>query len=180
MLQNIKILIKRSPDRSIEMIEDLQELTRYMVYEYAESQKKVNLAKEINFLKSYTNLVKKVHGEIIDFKEHKYNPNLEIAPMILIIFMENAIKHGEHKDFPIVCEIKEQNGWLDFLVKNKIALYSDSYDTNLAVPPAKEYSGIGIKLTRKRLKEIYPNNKYALSIESKEGFYSVHLKLLLI
>ena len=101
----------------------------------------------------------------IIFEDNTENRNLEIAPMILIPFVENAFKHGNLKDFPLKISIGINGNQLLFHQKNKI---SKSRKDNS--------SGIGIENVKKRLSIIY-SEKHTLEILNNEEFYEVNLKI---
>ena len=96
--------------------------------------------------------------------------DLQIAPMLLIPFIENSFKHGlGETDTPFVhirMEILSKS--LDFEVSNS---RSRKDDTGL-----EQKGGIGIDNTRQRLDLLYPG-RYRLEIEEKEHTFTVRLTL---
>ena len=75
-------------------IEQLSSLLRYMLYE-ANSQK-VQLQKEVDYLDNYIRLqMLRFSDDVeLEFNKSEFASNTHIAPMLLIVLVENAFKHG--------------------------------------------------------------------------------------
>ncbi|MBQ1752685.1 MAG: histidine kinase, partial [Paludibacteraceae bacterium] len=100
----------------------LSDMLRYVLYE--SNNEALPLSKEINFIKSYTELMKIRYQGVVSIKEY-YCQNchgMEIAPMMFIALVENAFKHGistiepsfvhiniDVKDRSIVCQVENSN-----------------------------------------------------------------------
>jgi len=150
----------------------LAELMRYMVYETNED--KVLIEKEIHHLKNFIQVYQlrmseddEVH---IDFETIGDTKAVKISPMLLIPFVENAIKHGVDSQkksiINIFIEVKQHK--LYFKVINTIhKTPSDIVDDS---------SGFGLDNLKKRLSVLYPN---AHTIETKieEGCFIALLSL---
>ncbi len=97
------------------------------------------------------------------------NMELEIEPMILIPFIENAFKHGMSTitNPEIEIELSVKSGELHFLVRNRF---------NPDIKPSDDSSGIGLENVKKRLFFLYPNS-HELKIQGKEGWFSIDLKI---
>lgn len=144
-------------------------LTKYM-YTNAERDK-VPLRAEIDYIRQYIELQKnrlnehtRVHFTLQSVNEQ---PDISIAPMILITFVENALKYGvsAHQDSDIHIDIHVDGSQLKFTAQNPIILR-----------PTKEKSGFGIANCRKRLNLLYPN-RHTLEIKEQQDVYSVSLTL---
>ncbi len=144
-------------------------LTKYM-YTNAEKDK-VLLRAEIDYICQYIELQKnrmnehtRVHFSIESRNE---NPNAVIAPMILITFVENALKYGvsSHTESDIYIAIKTDSNWLHFKAQNQVV-----------VRPTKEKSGFGIINCRKRLNLLYPD-RHRLEIQEQQDLYLVTLTI---
>ena len=103
----------------------------------------------------------------LKFEKNINNPKLEIAPLLLIVFIENAFKHG--------IETAENSAFLNIsLVCNEKELYfscENSFDEeNTNIP------GIGIANLKKRLDLLYPN-KHSLKLSSENHIFKAELKL---
>lgn len=93
--------------------------------------------------------------------------NRKIVPLILITFVENAIKHGKLNDemHPILVRIMVEGKHLELFVENQ-----------KQGGPKDETSGIGLINTRKRLEMVYPN-RHTLEITDKPDYFAVKLKI---
>ncbi len=91
----------------------------------------------------------------------------KIVPLLLITFVENAIKHGvlNEPQNPILVKISIENNSLNLFVKNKKQLGIKD-----------ETSGIGLQNTIKRLKLVYPQN-HKLEINDLPKSYSANLTI---
>jgi LytS/YehU family sensor histidine kinase len=148
-------------------IAKLAELMRYMVYETNED--KVPLEKEIHHLKNFIQVYQlRIADEdevYINFKIEGNVKGVPISPMLLIPFVENAIKHGIDPKTKSLIDISlgvEQN-ILSFKVTNTI----HQGITGLTNEP----SGFGLDNLKKRLSILYPN---AHTLETKEENYRLN------
>ena len=94
---------------------------------------------------------------------------LEIAPLLLIPFIENAFKHGVNPEQDCVIKIllKIEHGDLHLSVFNR------KVETEKTI---RETTGLGIENTRQRLKLIYPN-KHTITIEETVNEFTVLLDI---
>jgi two-component system LytT family sensor kinase len=90
----------------------------------------------------------------------------QIAPLILMTFVENVFKYGisNHESSPVTIKISADEKTITFFSENKIF----DHQRNI------ERTGIGIANTRQRLEHIYPN-RHLLNIATENGIYSVIL-----
>ena len=164
---------KKLPDLMIR----LSDLLRYSLYET--QQEKVPLQDEIDYLKNYIELEKIRLEENLDVAFHvdvRNSEKFQIAPLLFIIFIENAFKHARNiVDEPVFIAISiavSEDGILKLNVKNNYNANAQNSFTN--------EKGIGLENVKKRLSVIYPNEKHVLEIYQEEGFYNVALTLHLI
>ena len=152
----------------------LSDLLRYSIYDAKELF--VPLQAEVAYINNYIDFEKIRIGERLQLTasiEPVTDPTVMIAPMLLIVFIENAFKHSKNTiDNKIFIEIalKRWGDLILFSVKNShsgIKAQNSMSGTN---------SGLGLVNVRKRLQLLY-GGAYDLKIENKEGFYSVMLQL---
>lgn len=162
--------IENSPKTS-EIILELSSVLRYMLYDCRE--KYVSLEKEIEQLRNFTRLSQlqiEERGEV-EFTTHNMLPGFRIAPLILIVFIENAFKHSQSAQsdqIRIEIDIRLlEEGKLEFMCRNNYQ--ATEFTDNHA-------GGIGMENVRKRLKLLYPE-AHELSIEQTEDLYEVRLSL---
>jgi len=167
-LNNIHSLVDINTNEAKEAIIKLSRMMRYLLYET--DTEKTTLRKEIEFLESYINLMKLRFSEKvrISLKLPTVIPEKTIPPFLFISLIENAFKHGvsyrEESFIDINLMIADER--LLLVVMNSKA------DNN----PIKEYSGIGLDNTRKRLALIYGSN-YHFDIIDKESLFTVNLSI---
>lgn len=163
---------KNEDQETADIIEELANMMRYMLYE--SNVHKIALEKEIQYLQSFVNLQKKrLSSEVlpyISFDVVGSITNYQIAPLLLIPFVENAFKHGVRMGNATFINIRlEVTPHLAFFeVKNSISKNSNELES--------QYGGVGLENVKKRLDLLYPN-LYELAIKEEEKEFSVALKL---
>ncbi len=154
----------------------LSDLLRYSLYDTKEAL--VPLQKELNYLDNYIALerIRLEDQTEITMHIHGATDGLMIAPMLLIVFVENAFKHLEtsiHGVNNVTIGIKIIDNRLDFTCVN-----SKNDTIQLEENLESGRSGIGLVNAKKRLLLIYPD-KHILTISSDKEVYSVDLKMTL-
>ena len=151
-----------------EIILKLSNLLDYILYQV--NKPRVRLKDEVMHIKEYVELEKFRFEDTLKvaFESDEINNETQIAPMLLIPFIENAFKHGSIAD-----------GYLNIDIK--IHLHEDSFDfsvINSFISNNKDYNenGIGIENIRKRLDLHYSNN-YKLEHKTVDNKYRVHLSI---
>lgn len=169
-LNNLYAYSLEGSEKTPEIILELSGLLRYMLYECKEEY--VSLRKEVEQLKNFIDLNElqiEDRGRVI-FNEKGINDQFKIAPLILIVFIENAFKHSvssQSEDIFIEVNIDLQEGVLKFNCKN-------SYSGNSNVDSLAK--GIGLANVTKRLDLIY-ENQYTLNFNEQEEIYEVNLEI---
>ncbi|MEL6975542.1 MAG: histidine kinase [Bacteroidota bacterium] len=171
-LNNLYSYALEGSSKTPEIILELSGLLRYMLYECKE--KFVPLDKEIKQLHNFIKLNKLQIEDrgVVNFSVHKINSDYKIAPLILIVFIENAFKHsqaGQSENIAIAITIKMTGNNLHFHCTNNYEA-SEGLDTVAA--------GIGLANVRKRLDLLYPND-YTLTITEDENQYTADLTITL-
>lgn len=166
-LNNIYSLAYQKSDATPNAILKLSEIMRYMLYESNDT--KVDLEKEITYLKSFIELQKlrfKGDAQVVLEVEGQIE-KLKIVPLLLISFVENAFKHGlaTDKQNPIYINISVFEDNMLFTIKNKKNLQNKD-----------QTGGIGMANVVRRLDLTYPE-KYKLSVENREHDYFSELYL---
>ncbi|MDD4150139.1 MAG: histidine kinase, partial [Bacteroidales bacterium] len=170
ILNNIYIQTRIEPKKSSEMILKLSDLLRYQLYEC--SQDKVMLKAEVEYLRNYVELQKMRIAKVdIKFEQNGSFKGLMVYPFMFIPFLENAFKHGissKNVDnfIHIFVEIVEK--YVIFAVKNS------KNDTKPSL--GKKQGGIGLINIERRLELLYKDN-YELTVEDREEYYYVKLKI---
>ncbi|WP_247044213.1 sensor histidine kinase [Allomuricauda sp. F6463D] len=169
-LNNLYSYALQESPKTPEIILEMSGVLRYMLYESKEQF--VPLKKELEQLNNFILLYKlqiEDRGEV-HFDVDKIEDEYKIAPLILIVFIENAFKHsqsGQSTDIKIDISVKLKNDTLEFLCKN-------NYEPGFSLDSVAK--GIGLKNVKKRLEILYPK-KYILQIDEADKSYTVYLKL---
>ncbi len=168
-LNNIHAQIDIDTKDAQSSIVTLSKMMRYLLYESDRGD--TTLKKEIEFLKSYVELMKlRVHEEVsIDLKITVVDEDIKLQPFLFISFIENAFKHGisyNEKSF-IKIELKQNIEFIEFSCVNSLSVQ------NKITNP---YSGVGLDNIKKRLNLLY-NNEYQLIIDELDSEFKVLLKI---
>ena len=164
-LNNIYSLVYQNSDKALPAIEELSKLLRYTTKDLEKDV--ISLDKEIGYIDSLTALEKLriKNPELLIIEKNINYPNLNISPMILVPFVENAFKHGDFRNKGFEMKLSDENQIVHFyLLNNKKEQMKDSL------------SGIGIENVKKRLEILYPK-KYELNIKNSETEFIVDLKI---
>ncbi|MDC1161980.1 histidine kinase [Tenacibaculum sp.] len=172
-LNNLYGLSVIKSDKLPNLMLKLSDLLRYSLYETKETF--VALEKEIQYLENYVSL-EKIRLEdraTIEFVKKGDAASKIIAPMLLIVFVENAFKHlgisSQGKSNVIVTvEVEEKK--MKFRCNNSIDNQVKEEDLE------KGKSGIGLQNAKKRLELMY-SEKYELDIKQNKENYMVELIL---
>ena len=145
------------------------DLLRYNTYDSSEDF--VDVEKEIEYLHNYIKIQKLrlSEGSSISFNEERdENVSVQIAPMILIPFVENAFKHGRSPEgtVDITANIRVSASEINFSIINKLFVSGTKDSAH----------GIGIQNVKTRLQLIY-GPKHHLEIQETETDYRVDLKI---
>ncbi len=170
-LNNIYSLVMLKDERASAAVLKLSELMRYQLEQ--SNNEKVALDKEIRFIENYVELqgIRLSEKACIEFKCENKNPQAQIAPLVLITFIENAFKHGisTHEKSKIKIELLSESNHLQLLVNNQIF-------QNLK---EEAPSGLGLENVKRRLQLAYPD-KHHLTINKSESSFEVLLKINLV
>lgn len=168
-LNNIHALVDIDPERAKTTIVELSKMMRHILYEG--SKKLIPLTREVEFLNLYVQLMRlrytrKVH---INVDVPPQLPELKLPPLMLIIFVENAFKHGISYREESFIDIKLR-------VENKRLLFSCCNSKPTQVQRTNEKGGMGLQNVRQRLELLYDDD-YTLDISDNEKTYEVKLDI---
>ncbi|QEC44836.1 sensor histidine kinase [Pseudobacter ginsenosidimutans] len=172
-LNNIYGISLTRHDKVPPLLLKLSDLLRYSVYDAKEQF--VLLKHELDYIQNYIEFEKIRVGEKLLLYveiEPNINPEIRIAPLLLIVFIENAFKHAKNttnQEIQISMQLKTWKDTILFAVWN-------SNSNNQGSTMLNSHSGFGLESVRKRLALLYPG-EYDLSIEDKDNSYSVMLQL---
>lgn len=169
-LNNIYALTLKKSDQAPEVVLKLSEMMRFMLYECNEEY--VALTKEIIALKNYIDLESLRIKDKIDlaFEINGSPDNKQIAPLILLTFLENSFKHGVKNAIGgamihIKLDIKDES--LVFEIQNNKSKVSQEISKSKS-------GGVGLVNVKRRLELIYPG-RHKLSIQENKELFSIYL-----
>ncbi len=168
MLNNLYGLVSKDAGKAQELILKLSDMMRYSIYQGGKEM--VTLKDEVDYLKNYIELHKmRYHKNIVINFNCDFDENQKVAPLLFIILLENAFKHGVEslrKSANVTINLTSSKSDIKFMIENNF----DSSE-NL-----KDEPGIGLKNLKRRLELIYPN-KHNLLFSVTENVYSAQLIL---
>lgn len=170
-LNNLYGLSVKKSDNLPQLMLKLSELLRYSIYDT--NQNFVPLIKELDYIRNYIDLERlRIDNRTV------VNLNIEgdcsyqkIAPLLLIVFVENCFKHYSFNKYGqgfIIINFRITGHMLEVKIENSSdpLLFSETINTK----------GIGLSNARKRLKMIYPK-KHSLILKNEPDFFEVHLQV---
>lgn len=169
-LHHIYSLTLSDGPRARETVYTLARLMRYMLYETASGV--TYLSKETDFLQDYIDLIRASRSNklVVSFEKPIFLEDLEMAPMLLIPFVENAFSQADHGSQAgrVSIAISQAAGELNFTVRH----------TRSAKALPERQEGLDLAGIRHRLELLYPG-RFQLNITEKnqDQEFEVHLRL---
>lgn len=169
-LNNIHALIDIDSEAAKDTVIELSKMMRYVLYD--SEQDSISLEKEIHFLQHYIQLMRLRYSDsveiVVDVPEESPS-QVKIPPLIFIVFVENAFKHGisynSRSFIHISIEVSKEADRVRYCVTN--TKNPSKWNTQ---------GGIGLDNVRKRLDLLFPK-RYQLEIENTSNQYSVELNI---
>lgn len=159
---------KKLPDLMLR----LSELLRYSLYDT--NQKYVPIKKELEYIGNYVELEKIRLSEKVDIKMEMTGDYTDhrIAPLLLIIFIENSFKHfsvpkGEQPYVHIIFKLDKNSLQLNVI---------NSVDQDYSADQIKPNKGLGLNNVKQRLDLIYPQ-RYLLKTTKDNTCFEVKLEI---
>ena len=169
-LNNIHALVDIDPERAKASIVELSKLMRYVLYEG--NNKLTPLSREVQFLRNYVQLMSMRYntGNVsISLDTPDVLPDSMLPPLLLVIFIENAFKHGISYRTKSFVEISLQPHADRLLFSCRNSRPEIKHDENMK-------GGVGLSNVRRRLDLLFPND-YTLDIKEEEDTYTVKLEI---
>jgi two-component system sensor histidine kinase AlgZ len=168
MLNNLYGLVNKDSKKAQALILKLSDMMRYSIYEG--QKERVTLEEEMEYLQNYIELHQmRYHKRIdIEFDRDIHEERIKVMPLLFIILLENAFKHGVEnlrKDAYVYLDMTTTENEIQFRIEN-----------NFDKSEVSEQGGIGLKNLKRRLELVYPN-QHALSISKTDNVYKVLLTL---
>ncbi len=157
-------LIEENPDNAIDFTTSLSKIYRYVLEQ--KDKEVVSIQEEINFAKTYVNLLKLRFENSIDFEieQTTFSETEFIVPLSLQILLENTIKHNIVSDQkPLKIKIYKKDNYL---------IIENSFQPKETI---KDSTGIGLKNIINRYQLI---SNREVNIEKNEQMFRVELPIL--
>jgi len=165
--------LQENSEKTAQGVQMLGDMMRFMLHE--NHQPRIGLAREVEYLQNYIALQQlrtaASPGISISTNLPEVVSGQQIAPMLLIPFVENAFKHGislQHKSW-ISISLECRHDTLYFDVHNSVHAKS-GHEAEI------EASGVGLENVRQRLALLYPG-RHELIARQTANEYFVHLTL---
>jgi len=168
MLNNLYGWVDKDTQKAKILILKLSDMMRYSIYEG--EKETVSLSEEMVYLEHYIELHKMRYHKAIDvqFDYQIKDEDYQIMPLLFIILLENAFKHGVEnlrKNAYVHIQMKASNHKVHFEIEN-----------NFDPSENAKSGGIGLKNLKRRLELVYPK-KHDLSYSTVDNVYKAELKI---
>ncbi|MFY0604319.1 MAG: histidine kinase [Flavobacteriaceae bacterium] len=152
MLNNLYGLVDKDSKKAQELILKLSDMMRYSIYEGDKDT--VLLSEEIMYLQNYIELHKMRYHKAIDvqLQIETIDNDYEIMPLLFIILLENAFKHGVEnlrENAFVYIHLTAHNNEVKFEIEN-----------NFDASKGNSETGIGLNNLKRRLELAYPKKHY--------------------
>jgi two-component system, LytTR family, sensor kinase len=173
-LNNLYALTLKNSPKAPEVVLKLSDLLDYMLYEC--NSNSIPIEKEIDLIDNYLSLEKLRYGERLDasFNYSVEDMTQDIAPMLILPFVENSFKHG------VSLNTEVNYIAIDLTVKHGIMVLKVENSKPNGVPPKTKknplHEGIGLNNVNRRLNLLY-KEEFELQIFDEEDSFLIVLKL---
>jgi sensor histidine kinase YesM len=173
-INSIFVLITKDPRMASDSLAKFSNLLRYQLYEC--NEQKIPIAQELSYMENFIELQKlRLDGNVqVTFNRDPVgNPEMRVAPFIIMPFVENAFKH--------VSQNKESENWIriNLRLSDSQFLIDITNSTAGNTPTSNEavvYRGIGLKNVQRRLDLLYAG-QHELNVQNDNNQFRVSLKL---
>jgi len=168
-LNAIYLLMERKSELAQRVLLRFSEMLSHQLYDARKDR--ISLEKELHYLENYLQIEALRNEDLLTltYDLPQKAEGYELAPMLLIPFVENAFKHGRSaQGYWVKLHIQIHAGRLDMQVSNSVS--------QAGAPSHTPASGIGLANVRRRLALIYPQT-HTLNIEEGVDTFLIHLSL---
>ncbi len=168
-LNNLYGLVAQDTAKAQQLILKLSDMMRYSIYDGQKDW--VTLEDEISYLENYMDLHRMRYHKAIDirFDVEAEDRSIRIMPLLFIIMVENAFKHGVEKlrrGAFVYIRLKATTQTIDFEIAN-----------NFDAEERGGGEGIGLNNLKQRLELAYQNRHELEIYENEADIYKIRLKL---
>ena len=167
MLNNLYGLVDKDGEKAKNLILKMSDMMRYSIYEGQKAL--VSLQQEIDFIDNFIALHQmRYHKKVdLDFAVDAKDTQVKVIPLLFIILVENAFKHGVEvlrQDAFVQISLKATHDQIVFVVNN-------NFDNE-----QHHEKGIGLKNLKRRLALAYPK-KHEIQHTISNNHYTARLSL---
>ncbi|MEE3998929.1 histidine kinase [Tenacibaculum sp. FZY0031] len=167
-LNNLYGLVGKDAKKAQELILKLSDMMRYSVYDGEKDT--VLLSEEATYLQNYIELHKMRYHKAIDiqFKIDITDNDYKVMPLLFIILLENAFKHGVEnlrKSAYVHLSLTAHQNAIHFEIENNFDATEESQE-----------EGIGLQNLKRRLELVYPKN-HTLTTSKTDDIYLAKLTI---
>ena len=167
-LNNLYSLSLTESEKTPRMLLKLSDLMRYTIYKGKED--KITLNEELAYIKNYIALqeIRFKNEPKICLKADIINGERRIPPLLFIVLVENAFKHGVEKiedEAFVKIGIKENSEQIVFSIENNFEPSEDVTE-----------KGIGLDNLKRRLNLEYPG-RHTLKVTEDDGIFKAQILL---
>ncbi len=169
-LNNIYTLTLLKDEKAPDNLLKLSGMLRYMLYDC--KAERVPLKKEVEYINNFIelNLLKDKQRMNVTAELDNSRPDMLVAPLIFIPFIENAFKHSNIEDL--------KSGWIKILLKTTD--HQVNFSVQNSVPKGgtskDKEGGIGLNNVLRQLELIYPG-RHEIEINEKDNQFGITLKI---
>lgn len=173
-LNNIHALIDIDTEAAKDNVIELSKMMRYVLYDSENAE--TNIANELRFIENYIALMRIRYTDNVDVRLNVHDavrPTAKVPPLIFIVLVENAFKHGVSYNKPSYI-------YIDLWCSDKqiICQVQNSRHNKPATSESTEKSsGMGLENMRKRLDLLFGDEYTLLIDDTKQEQYIVKLTI---
>ena len=167
-LNNIHALVDIDSEAAKQTVIQLSDMMRYVVYDTGGNS--IALKDDIKFVKNYIELMRIRYTDDVKISfnyPQKLQGRINIPPLIFIVFVENAFKHGVSYN---------SSSYINVDIECEESFVIGRFENSVNENSRKSKPGIGLDNVRKRLDLIY-GSAYELQVDETEKNYCVTLKI---
>ena len=169
-LNNLYGLIEQDPARARNLVLRLSDMMRYSIYDGQKTW--VPIEKEVHFLRNYVQLHRSRYHRSTDirFECRIQEEGLELLPLLFIILLENAFKHGVEslrEGAYVHMDLEADAERITFRIENNLDPEGSSFEDD---------PGVGLTNLKKRLELFYPG-RHILTTRAMGDRYEAMLEV---
>ena len=168
-LNSIYVLAMKNSDQTANTVMKLSDLLDYILYKI--DTPRIPVSTEIQIIENYIELerIRFTNRVDLSLSTDLESEDIQIPPMLIIPFIENAFKHGVAKSL--------EKSWIEVSIRESGQLMNIEVSNSKGQKPTKSQTGgIGLENVKKRL-DILFHDKYKLDITEKINSYEVFLSI---